>query len=83
MSNVRQKIKHSHRLLRKKAAVRKQIEIAKAHGMPVKNKHRFTKQHAMNCGRPGCMLCSNPRRIWKERTVQEQSFDQTSRWQDE
>lgn len=80
MSNQRQKIKHSQRLLRKRAAVRKQMQIAKAHNMPIKNQHRFSKQHAMDCGRPGCMLCSNPRRIWKEQTVQEKSFEQTGGW---
>lgn len=80
MSNQTQRIKHSQRLLRKKAAVKKQVKIAKSHKMDVKNQHRFVKHHAMNCGRPHCMLCSNPRRTWKERTVQEQSFDQTGRW---
>ena len=83
MSNQTQRIKHSQRLLRKKAAVKKQVKIAKSHNLAIKKPHRFTKQHAMDCGRPHCRLCSNPRRIWKERSVQETSFDQTAGWQDE
>lgn len=80
MSSQRQKIKHSQRLQRKHATIKKQIKIAKSHRMPVTDKHRFVKQHAMNCGRPNCMLCANPRRTWKERTIQEKSFDQTEKW---
>jgi hypothetical protein len=29
----------------------------------------------MNCGRPNCLLCSNPRRTWREKTIQEQKFE--------
>ena len=29
----------------------------------------------MNCGRPHCMLCTNPRRIWGEKTMQEKRFE--------
>lgn len=83
MSNQTQRIKHSQRLSRERAAVRKQVNIARSHGVDVKNQHRFAKKHAMNCGRPNCVLCANPRRTWKERTIQEESFDQTTRWQDE
>lgn len=80
MSNQTQRIKHSQRLLRKRAAVRKQVKIAKSHGMETKNQHQYTKRHAMNCGVPNCSLCASPRKLWKERTVQEESFDQTRQW---
>ena len=80
MSNQVQRIKHSQRLLRKRAAIKKQVNIARSHHVSVTEPHKYVKQHAMDCGQPHCMLCSNPRRIWKERTVQEQSFDQTKKW---
>jgi len=31
----------------------------------------MAKHHAMNCGKPGCMLCGNPRKLFKELTAQE------------
>ncbi len=27
--------------------------------------HRYHKQHSLNCGVPGCVMCSNPRRVAK------------------
>jgi len=30
----------------------------------------------MDCGNPGCMLCGNPRRTWKELTAQEKRMFQ-------
>ena len=36
--------------------------------------HRLVKQHAMDCGRPRCGVCGNPRRINKELSLQEKKF---------
>ena len=36
--------------------------------------HRWAKRHAMDCGRSGCMVCGNPRRTLKEKTLQERKF---------
>jgi hypothetical protein len=83
MSNEDFKIKHSKRLLKEENAINKQLKIAKAQGNTkyVKQPHRLAKHHAADCGVPGCVMCANPRRTWKERTIQEESFDQTKEWE--
>jgi len=75
MSKDEDKIKHSKRLLKDTNAINKQIKIAKAHGLPVENAHGFAKHHVMDCGQPGCVVCGNRRKVWGEKTVQEQKFD--------
>lgn len=75
MSNEQERIKHSRRISKTRDAEIRQVQIARAHGITVREYHRYAKQHAMNCGRPHCMLCSNPRRTWREKTIQEKSFE--------
>ena len=75
MSTDQDKIKHSRRISKKRSATLKQVKIAQAHGITVKEYHRYAKHHAMNCGRPHCMLCTNPRRTWGEKTMQEKRFE--------
>ena len=78
MSNEADKFNHSKRLQKNENAVKKQVKIAKEHGVPVKDPHRLEKHHAMDCGNPGCLLCSNPRRSWNELTIQEKrKFQET------
>lgn len=44
----------------------KQARIAKEVGhIEVTEPHRYHKQHALNCGIPNCVMCSNPRRVAK------------------
>lgn len=81
ISTEQDKFKKSKRLLKDENAVAKQVKIAKAHGLTDKDKvvkepHRLAKHHAMNCGQPGCMLCGNPRKIFKEPTTQEKRLFQ-------
>jgi hypothetical protein len=85
MSNEQTKVKVSKRRLKDDNAVRKQVKIAKAHGLTLKDKavkepHRLAKHHAMDCGQPGCVMCGNPRHnklFKKERlTIQERKFFQ-------
>jgi len=76
MSKDEDKIKHSKRLSKDNNAIAKQVKIAKEHGIPVTDEHRFNKHHAMDCGNPDCVMCGNPRKVWGQRTVQEQRFDQ-------
>ena len=83
MSNEEDKFNHSKRLHSDEVATKKQVKIAKAHGMDVKEPHRLSKKHALNCGNPDCVMCANPRHTFKERTVQEKSFDQTGKWDQE
>ena len=83
MSKEEDKFKHSKRLLKDDNAIKKQVKIAKEHNHvkgeynpKLDQPHRFAKQHAMDCGNPGCMLCGNPRKTWKELTAQEKRMFQ-------
>ena len=81
MSTEADKFNHSKRLQQNENAVKKQVKIAKAHGLTdkdraIKEPHRMAKHHAMDCGQPGCMLCGNPRKLFKEMTAQEKRLDQ-------
>ena len=82
MSNQVERYKHSKRLQRKQTAVKRQVKIAKAHQFPTGPEHRLSKVHATTCGDSNCYMCGNPRKFFKERTLQEKSFDQTRKWTD-
>ena len=83
MSNDLAKYLNSRRRFKDEAAIKKQLKIAKQHNsVPNENKvvkepHRLAKHHAMDCGRPGCMLCGNPRHLHKDKlTAQEKKLFQ-------
>jgi hypothetical protein len=82
MANELAKFLNSQRRYRDEIAVKKQVKIAKAHGLTNKDKavkepHRLAKHHAMDCGISGCPLCSNPRRTHKDTlTAQEKRLFQ-------
>ncbi len=76
MSNEDEKLKHSKRILKTDNAVKKQVKIAKEFGIEVKEPHKFAKVHAMNCGNPNCVMCANPRKVFKEKTIQEKRLEQ-------
>jgi len=78
MSDPNDKFKHSKRLHQEETAIHKQQKIAKSHGAPEHQYqgHRFAKHHAMNCGDPKCVMCSNPRKTFKEPTAQEKKLFQ-------
>jgi hypothetical protein len=76
LSTEEDKFKHSKRLLKDENAVKKQVRIAKEHGLPIKDSHKFAKQHALNCGNPNCVMCANPRKTFKELTLQERRMFQ-------
>lgn len=82
MSNEIDKEKRSKRILGDEHAIRKQVNIAKAYGMTIEEAHRYIKHHALNCGDPGCIMCANPRKTFKEKTIQEKRFLQTEKWND-
>ena len=77
MSTESDKIKHSKRLYDEETAIARQVRIAKEFGIPVKEAHKFAKHHAMNCGNPKCFMCANPRKVFKEKTMQERKFEQS------
>ena len=65
------------RIQRNENAIKKQVKIARAHGMNVKEPHKFAKHHALDCGQPGCVLCGNPRKTHKDKlTAQEKRIFQ-------
>lgn len=82
MSDEESRIKHSKRILKTENTIKKQTKIAKAHGMEIKEPHKLAKHHALDCGVPNCPMCSSPRKVTGEKTIQEQSFEQTEKWND-
>lgn len=63
MSNEQDKARHSKRLHKLWATVKRQLKIAKSIGNTkyIDEPHRLAKHHAADCGQPGCVLCANPR----------------------
>lgn len=82
MANELAKFLNSQRRHRDETAVKKQVKIAKAHGLTNKDKaikepHRLAKHHVMDCGNPDCYLCGNPRKTHKDKlTAQEKRLFQ-------
>ena len=81
MSNELAKYLNSRRRFKDELAIKKQVKIAKEHGLSEKDKaikepHRMAKHHAMDCGQSGCMLCGNPRKVFNEMTTQEKRMFQ-------
>jgi hypothetical protein len=82
MSDEESKLKHSKRIQKTEIIIKKQTKIAKSHGMDIKEPHKLAKHHALDCGHANCPLCSSPRKLFGEKTKQEQSFEQTEKWND-
>ena len=83
MSNEEDKFKKSKRILKDENAIRKQMRIAKAYKIPVETPHQLAKHHVLDCGNPNCVMCANPRKVWKEKTIQERRFEQTEKYKEE
>lgn len=75
---------HAKRIQQKERYIKKQVKIAKSHGFEVKQgeEHRYAKHSATTCGDSNCVMCGNPRKFFKERTIQEKKFIQTETWND-
>ena len=81
MSNDLAKFINSRRRHKTDVKIARQVQIARQHGLTNRDKavrepHRMAKHHAMDCGRPGCMMCGNPRKTTKEITAQEKRLFQ-------
>ena len=70
----------NRRILKRNNSIERQSKIAGQYGVKKKSSHYYNKHHAMNCGDPTCIMCSNPRKLFSELTVQEKSFEQTENW---
>jgi hypothetical protein len=75
MSTEEDRFKKSKRLLKDENAINKQLKIAREFGVPIKEPHKFAKQHALDCGNPQCLLCSSEKVLGKK-TIKERRFDQ-------
>jgi len=82
MSNEQAKFLNSQRRHKTDVHIARQVKIAKAHGLTnrdkaIKEPHRLSKHHAMDCGNPECYLCGNPRKTHKDKlTTQEKRLFQ-------
>lgn len=82
MSNEYAKVKHSKRLHDDETHIKKRQRLLKAKSAYFpdhkvdKQPHRLHKVTGMNCGNPNCVMCGNPRKVFKELTIQEQKFYQ-------
>lgn len=52
--------------------------LAKAYGQThmLTNPHKYSKISLFNCGSARCFMCGNPRKVFKEKTMQERRFDE-------
>lgn len=66
----------AERIHQKENYVKRQIEIAKAFKCPLPVSRKHTQTSALTCGNPDCHMCGNPRKVWKELTVQEKRMYQ-------
>lgn len=76
MANELAKYINSRRRLRDQAAIRRQSRIAQSRGFASGPAHRLAKTHATTCGDSNCAMCGNPRKFFKEKTIQEQRHEQ-------
>lgn len=84
MSDPESKEKHSKRIHQKTVKAHHNAEIARSHGVDVKpwEEHLYQDSAHVNCGNPKCVMCGNPRKLQKEKTIKEKSFDQNKLWQE-
>lgn len=59
--------------------IKKQQKIAEIHNVTEfqEESHRYAKNKALNCGDPDCIMCMNPRKSFKQKTLKEKSFKLT------
>lgn len=87
MSHEQAKEKHSKRIQKKINYMLRQLKIRAAvwgfEGYSGKqDMHRYHKTSGTTCGDSNCFMCGNPRKFFKERTIQEKRFMQTKTWID-
>jgi replication-associated recombination protein RarA len=78
MSNQVERFKHSKRVAKKQTKLARKMGLAKAYGYDhvLKNPHKYAKQSMFHCGNASCFMCGNPRKVFKEKTMQERRFEQ-------
>lgn len=63
-----------------KKHIKKQKRIIKSAGLVLQEDGRYRKKHALDCGKSGCKLCGNPRKINNELTIQEKKQIESERY---
>jgi len=84
MSDENTKVKRSSRKHDTWRVILKRKKLVKSYGIPTDYTncgHKLAKRNGINCGDPKCLMCMNPRRSYKEKTIQEKSFEQTVDWE--
>lgn len=82
MSDQDTKDKRSKRIYNDEVCIERQLALARTYRIDASNnRHKYVKKNIMRCGNPNCVMCGNPRKFFKEKTIQEKSFDQTKDWE--
>ena len=76
MSNEESKLAHGRLIQQKNRHIARQVRIRQAHKFPaintgVDSPHRYHKTSGVTCGDSHCAMCGNPRKFFKELTMQE------------
>ena len=77
MSNEENKLSHGRRIQQKNRHIARQVRIRQAHKFPgintgkIDSSHRYHKKSGVTCGDSNCVMCGNPRKFFKELTMQE------------
>lgn len=82
MSRLDEKKRREARKQRDKAVINKRVKVAKSHGLATNQRNRFKKKHPLDCGRANCGLCSSPRKLFDEKTMQEKRHEQKDKFED-
>lgn len=77
------KEKRSRRIAQKSKSIKAKIKLIK-HMRPymdTSSPHRYADVSPFNCGQSTCVMCGNPRKFYKEITIQEKSFRNIEKYQ--
>ena len=66
----------AERIHQKENYAAKQQQIARVHGFPGPKSKTHATTSAATCGNPDCVMCGNPRKVFKELTIQERRMFQ-------
>jgi len=80
MASEDQKIRRSKRMANTETHIKKQVKIARGAGIKVKEKHRYAKQRALDCGVPRCPICDIHHTPKRQKTLQELKFLETEKY---
>ena len=85
MSNQSQREKHGERFFQKIKKLARKLKLAKEyhHEHALNNPHKYHKKSLFTCGNPECVGCMNPRKAFKEKTMQERKFEQQEKIKDD